>query len=483
VSAPVATLGDALGLGPRWARLLVVVGLVGVAVLVAVVTRLGMLPMALAFALVTLVILGSLRWPLLALAVFVALIPIEEIVVIDGLGTVSKFAGILFAVTYGVPRIGHLAYRAMPFAGWAFIVWACLSLGWSLDPNTAWAHIPTLMQLFIIAILVADVVVQRPSLVRPIMWVYSVSASATALVGIQTFLGQGPVAAARATLLQNQDPAQFAALLVPALVFGLYEALNADQRLLPRVLGGAVALVTTMGVVVSGTRGAWVSVAVVILVFVLPRLPRRRQIAAIGTILLIGIVTLQVPGVSNLITQRADNAVSSGGAGRTDIWAVGITIYGSAPVLGVGFANFPIAYTQDAVRASDVRTWDYLQQLGPHNLVIGTLIELGPIGLFILAWFVLPLILRRGWGPDAQMVQAALASLFILALFLDVLSNRKQVWLIIGLAAGLAFVRRRMETTLPEGDPATSEADTIGSRGRGVGLHTPEVVTARERPA
>ena len=143
------------------------------------------------------------------------------------------------------------------------------------------------------------------------------------------------------------------------------------------------------------------------------------------------------------MAQRAETALTSGGAGRTDIWAVGVTIYSSAPVLGVGFANFSIAYTQDAVRASDVRTWNYLEQLGPHNLAIGTLIELGPIGLGLLALFVLPFMLRRGWGPDAAMIQAALASLLTLALFLDILSNRKQLWLIIGLAAGLAYVRDR----------------------------------------
>ena len=121
-----------------------------------------------------------------------------------------------------------------------------------------------------------------------------------------------------------------------------------------RILGGAVALLTTAGVVVSGTRGAWLAVALVVLLFIFPRLRPRRRISAIALILLIGVVTLQIPGVSNLVVQRAETAVATGGAGRTDIWTVAVTIYGSAPVLGVGYANFPVAYTQDAVRSSDV---------------------------------------------------------------------------------------------------------------------------------
>ena len=49
----------------------------------------------------------SLRWPILALFAFVALIPVEQVIIVDGLGTMSRLAGVLFAVTYGVPRIGR----------------------------------------------------------------------------------------------------------------------------------------------------------------------------------------------------------------------------------------------------------------------------------------------------------------------------------------------------------------------------------------
>ena len=79
---------------------------------------------------------------------------------------------------------------------------------------------------------------------------------------------------------------------------------------------------------------------------------------------------------------------------------------------------------------------------GSHNLVVGTLAELGVIGLVLLATFLLPLVLRPGWGPEAATVQAALAALLTSALFLDILSNRKQVWLIIGFAAGLRYLAK-----------------------------------------
>ena len=446
-----ARVGEVLRLELKVAWLIVVLGLFCLVAGVAQATRLGMLPMILGLVLVSLAALVSLRWPLLPLVLFVALIPIEELVVVDGFGTISKLAAILFAVTYGVPRLGNLALAAARPAAWAYLAWSVVSIGWALSPDAALAQIATLLQLFVVAILIADVVVQRPAVVRPLLWVYSLSAAATALVGIQYFVAAGT----RAAAVDGQDPAQFAAVLLPAFVFGLYEVLNGERR----ILGGTVAALATAGLVVSGTRGAWLGAIVVILLFVLPRLPLRRQIAAIAVILLMGFVTLQIPGVSDLLAQRAGTAVSSGGSGRTDIWRVGVTLFESNPVFGVGYANFAIADTMDAVRAADVSASHVGG--GPHNLVIGTVVELGSVGLLLLGLFLLPLVLRRGWGPDAAIVQAALASLLVAALFLDILSDRKQVWLFIGLAWGLAFLRRNHRTVQSDGAEATMEVDPV----------------------
>lgn len=439
MNASVGRLGSALRVSAPLAWLAVGAGIVGVAAVVAAATRLGMLELLLGLVLTGLATLVGLRWPIVPLIAFATLIPIEEVVLIDGLGTISRFAGILFAVTYGVGRLGRLAFGAMPLAAWAYIAWALVSVFWAVDTDAAWAQLQTLLQLFLIAVLVADFVLQRPAIVRPVLWAYSISATATAFIGIQAYVATGLGADARAAAIQNQNPAQFAAVLLPALVFGLYELLEGQRR----ALGGLIATVTSIGVVVSGTRGAWLAVVVVLLLFILPHLTPRRRVVAIGAALGLLVIAFQVPGVADLVAERTETAVSTGGAGRTDIWSVALTIYQSAPVFGVGFSNFPIAYTADVVRASDVSAWDRLQGRAPHNIVLGTIVELGPIGLALLALFILPLVLRKGWGPDAATIQAALASLLTLALFLDLLANRKQIWLVIGLAAGLAAVARR----------------------------------------
>jgi O-antigen ligase len=456
MSASVTRIGDALRIGPRSAGLIAAFGLAGVIVIAALATRLGVVPIAVGAVVLAIIAVLGFRWPLLPLIVFAVLIPIEDVIVIDGIGTLSRVAGLLFMVTYAAPRLGTLRLGAIPIAGWAYLAWAMVSIGWAISPQVAWAQAATLLQLFLIALLVANFVAQRPEIVRPLLWAYSLSAAATALIGIQSYVAMG-LASGRSSALQHQDPAQFAAVLLPAFFFGLYEVINGQRR----ILGGAVTLLTAAGIVVSGTRGAWVACAVVVLLIVLPGLTMRRRLASLAVILIVGVMLYQLPGIPELVAERSGNAVSTGGAGRTDIWSVGLTIFASNPVTGVGYANFPVAFTSEVIRAAGVGwTWFDRAGSGSHNVLIGTLAELGVIGLMLLGVFLGPLVLRRGWGPNAAAVRASLASLLVAALFLDVLSNRKQVWLVIGLAAGLALVAKaRQRDEVPaSASPAVTSA-------------------------
>ncbi len=421
-------------------------------------------------------ILLSIRWPTLSLFVFVALVPIEEAINISGLGTLSRWAGIVFAGVYALPRLGQLIPRALPLAGWAYVGWAVLSLSWALDPSTAQGELQTLVQLALIGFLIADVVIHDPRSVRPLLWTYSTSAAATAAIGITLYL-VGGVTDGRTAALAGQNPAQFASLLLPALIFALHEALQGRHAL----AAGLVSLFCSAGIILSGTRSVWLAATIVVFLLLLPRFGIRRAVVTLTVVAVFGIALLQVPGVASLVADRAETATTSGGAGRTDIWAVGIGIFESSPVIGVGYANFPVAFTSSLIRSANVTT-DIGTGRGPHNVIVGTAGELGIVGLILLALFIVPLVLRRGWGPDGLVVQAILASLMIDALFLDILSNRKQVWIVIGLAAGLAYLakRERRRAAIP-GAASAREARATGAGGPPLGHSSPGAL--REAPS
>jgi exopolysaccharide production protein ExoQ len=396
-------------------------------------------------------VLIGLRWPLVPLFIFVALVPIEEAVAIPGLGTLSRYAGLVFAVVYALPRLGRLAPGAFPPAAWAYLGWATLSTVWALSPDVAQGELQTLLQLAIIGFLIADVVIHDPTVIRPLLWAYSITATLSAAIGIASYAVGG--VDVRAAAIANQNPAQFASLLLPAFIFALNELLH-GRRI---AASAVVSLLTLAGIVVSGTRSVWVAAGVVVFMLLLPRLGIRRAIASLVVVMLLLVAVLQLPGVGAMVADRADTAASSGGAGRTDIWAVGYEIFSESPIIGVGYANFPVAFTASVIRSANV-TYDVGAGRGPHNVVVGTVGELGIVGIALLALFVLPLALRRGWGPDAAVVQAIVLSLMIDALFIDILGNRKQVWIAIGMAAGLAYLRQRSQQS---GD-ATEPAGTAG---------------------
>jgi O-antigen ligase len=427
------------GIDERLAFRVALLGIVMTAAIIgaAVLTR-GLVPAAGAAA-ALLVVVASMRWPLMLLYAYVLLIPLEEIIVLGSFGTVTRILGLLFLVAYALPRIGRLRLSAMPAAAWAYLGWALASIVWALDPNAAMAEAAVLILLFATGTVIAIVVADRPSVVAPLMWTYCASATVIALYGLYLFLMGQTVDGNRIAALPGQDPAYYAALLLPALAFSL------DRLVRGRDIASsaAVAIISMTGVVVSGTRGAWVSAGVIILIFVLPRISTPKRIIAVLGMLIVLLGSLQVPAVSSLLTERTEIAVSSGGAGRTDIWTVGLGIIKQAPIVGVGLANFPTAYTAELVRDSDVGVYsaENPAHRNSHSIIFGTMGELGIVGFAFLCLLILPLMFRRGWGVDAVAIQAALVALVMSALFLDII-NRKQFWLIVGIACGLAYVAR-----------------------------------------
>ena len=80
---------------------------------------------------------------------------------------------------------------------------------------------------------------------------------------------------------------------------------------------------------------------------------------------------------------RFQQAGSSGGSGRLDIWTVGLTAFKHYGLVGAGFSNFPFAYTNYAGEARNFQG----SYRDPHNIYLRIGVELGLIGLvlFVLA--------------------------------------------------------------------------------------------------
>ncbi len=200
----------------------------------------------------------------------------------------------------------------MPLPAWGFLFWALISAGWALDRSATLAEFPVLILLFATAFCVASVVVDDPSTVRRLLWTYTVSATATALLGLYSYVTVG-IGGERISALENQNPAYFAAILLPALVFAFSEFLAGRHW----ISSAFVSAACTGAIIVSGSRATWLAAAVVVLLFILPRLAPARRVASVGLLAGMLLLVVQIPGVMAVVV-RSDGVSSVVGWGWPD---------------------------------------------------------------------------------------------------------------------------------------------------------------------
>lgn len=425
------------------------------------------LPLVLAASALLILLVIGLRFPTLVLVLFAALIPLEDALSGEGTATATRFVGLIFAVAYVVNRRRpHLA--TIPAAGWAFIVWATASGLWTIA-FARWTSIVTLLQLFTLALLVGDLISRDLRAARVVMWAYSASAAVTVLVFVAVPFLSG-VSAYRWAAFQYQNPTQFAAVLVPAFLFLVFEISQTSSRPRANIVAAlslaGVALVG-WGVIMTGGRGATIALAIGVAVMAATGTGHRRSrllVVAVGV--LAAAAALLVPGLVEPILTRFSYAAADGGAGRLDIWAVGATIFAEHPIFGVGYASSPAAFTPEAVRMSDLPGLRWVGYgAGLHSILMTTAAELGVIGVVFLGLFLWRVLNARSSLGLWNFVRAALVATLVQAMFLDML-ERKQLWLLMGLALGIAAAVRNLnpDAVAARGPPETrpiSRSSTI----------------------
>ena len=346
-----------------------------------------------------------------------------------GAGTIVKLVGLAFGAAYVIHRGTHLRLGAVGPWVWGFVVWACASLLWTAVAATVFDEAFTLVQLFIITILVADLMAHRPEVAGPVMWAYVASATITSFIGLYMYaFNHSSLPDGRAEAFIGQSAPQFATILLPAAIMLTWRSLHRPALW---AMGGA--LVVNLAIVLSATRSAWLAIVVAITLGLLPRLETGRRLALILAAIAVALAMLLAPGVGDLLTERLNTAIETGGTGRTAIWAVGLNVVPEHPLIGIGYGAFPSVINPENVRATilPVQT-DVLDfPIGPHNIVVGVLVELGIVGLLLLFGVARSVFRGRARSEAAVLARAVMIGFAVQALFLGI-ANLKQVWLFLG---------------------------------------------------
>ena len=87
--------------------------------------------------------------------------------------------------------------------------------------------------------------------------------------------------------------------------------------------------------------------------------------------------------------------------------------------------------------------------IGPHNIVVGVLVELGIVGLILLFGVARSLFRGRARSEAAVLARAVMIGFAVQSLFLGI-ANLKQVWLFAAITLGLAAAERLSQRRRPD---------------------------------
>jgi O-antigen ligase len=269
------------------------------------------------------------------------------------------------------------------------------------------------------------------------------------------------------------EPNRFAQVLLMAVPVGFVLARNARR---PRnaALAAACMLLVLGGVLLTYSRGAFVTLVVLMLLALPMRLVRLKGLLITGAVavVLMGIVVpgyvariVSIAGVADLMG-TGPAAVEADGPtrGRTTEMLAALAAYIDHPVIGVGPGQYVQFHSQYYQSLPEISIRDLTEPRRAHNLYLEFAAETGTIG--IVVFMMIPLLLLRDLellrraastvSPRRARLAAGL-SLVILSylgtgVFLH-LAYERYYWFMIGLAAAATGILREELALIRDTEP------------------------------
>jgi hypothetical protein len=387
---------------------------------------------ALILACAPLAIFAAVRMPMIfPFGLFVALIPFDPLLSVSRGATLVHALGILTAVAL-LARIlvtRNVLRLRTPWYYWlAYVVWAGLTMMWTVDLKESRLVFGIIFQNFgMMTVLAAYPMTRRDfKIIIGIMICAGVVAISYALA-TNGGLGGGTARISIASSNGNVvDQNFFATSFMLPIAFAFAAATSTRRTLLRAAYLIAVGAMM-LGVLVSGSRGAFLALGLMFAYFAF----RSRSLAQVGLLFAAFVaMLLRYP----LVWERFMHDDGGGtGSGRTLIWQVGLQALRGHWLVGTGVGSFPESYARVYLSAYQHSSQGWMRPA--HNVLVGMSVELGIIGLGLLltAWFKtfrsLRVIPRS--SPNFAFrtaCEAAILALAVQSLFIDPMWL-KYIWL------------------------------------------------------
>jgi O-antigen ligase len=366
--------------------------------------------------------------------IYAAVTPLDTLLTLPAFGTATKILGIVTAgaMLFYLIRTKRGVQPPPVAALWLiFYLWATTTLWWAIDTDPTFRLLGiswSLLLLFLVSSMF------RPNRTMLSMAVGAVLTGAVicALYGLYFFHnGQNLNQTGGRLWIQTQDsqinPDHFANSFILPASLALVGALW-SKRWFAKTLYAVALLLMLLVIALTGSRGAMLGFGTAVLFLLIKDRHRVQLTWFVGLGGLLGAV---VGGP--MLASRFQNAISTGGAGRTEIWRAGWAAFKHFWMLGAGYGNFPLAYNQFYL--SVFQPTDPHFGRASHDILLNAAVETGIIGLILLVtcWVQTFRLLDPIGENDYRFplrlaLQGAIAGLFVTGLFADLMIT-KYVWL------------------------------------------------------
>jgi exopolysaccharide production protein ExoQ len=387
----------------------------------------------------------ALRRPMLfPYALYVIMIPFDNMLSLGKAGTLTKFLALaaVAAIAVNIVRTRRFVMPGPAFWLWcAFWLLAALGVTWTPDPVVGWQFLQSFGQIILLYGILAIAPLNERDL-RMILTCIVVGGALAAIYGIVLFhdtLGAANESGRLYVNVDNRaiDSNHFANALLAPLAISLVALLRARN---PAVILATLVAVLLFGAAIVMTLSREAMAACVLIVFVIVAFSKRRLLATAVAVPALGLIPLLIPSVAG----RIQSAVVEHGGGRNYIWHVVMLAWQQHPWLGWGTGGAIAGYNANYLRVYATVT-EYWGR-PPHNTYLHAAVELGVVGLilFCAALFATFADLKR--VPRTHplydvrvMLTASLVALFVVAMFID-LADYKYLWIVIATAAQFRLV-------------------------------------------
>jgi len=363
-----------------------------------------------------------------ALWLFCFAVPWQNIIMISGVGTISRLMGMVaFGLAVLTVIISGRARRIQPFhvAALLFVICAGFGVFRTADQGRALSKFGTYLQLLLVLWMIWEL---APSFqrVRGLLFAYVCGAYVAAFNTIMVYralLGTS----ARRFAAENFDPNDLGMILALALPMAWYLGMTYRQPL-GRWLCRAYIPLGLVAIGLTGSRGAMIAsvFALLIVPVSMTQLSPGRIAAAVFLLFASGAAAVTYIPTSSWERFQVTAAETAAGKGnlnsRLVVWRMGLRAFSERPIFGYGTSGF-----NWAVRSQS------------HNSYLSVLVEQGIVGFMLYAMMFITVFVRILRMPtmERRFALVLLATLMVAMLPL-VWDNRKSVWVILAILAALA---------------------------------------------